>query len=268
MNTRLKVAIATLFAVPLALSSLMGVGESAFSAQAAILWNEATDGDLSDQGDAPTQLGPLMLGSNKLSATFNAGAISPSPDYFTIEIPEGQVLTDIILRDWKAEPTFEDIAFMAVQSGDVFDFVVPADRSNADGLLGWTHLRSTQVGSNKILTELALSDTSPTENGVDAFYEAEAETYSPELLSQFPELPDNLRALGVQWVPGAEGFDKPLGAGEYTFWLRQGSDTDITAAFDFKTAALDNGVKTPEPLSLLALGMMSGAGLLLQRRRQ
>ena len=29
------------------------------------------------------------------------------------------------MREWKAAPTFEDIAFFAVQTGDVFDFVVP-----------------------------------------------------------------------------------------------------------------------------------------------
>lgn len=252
--------------LPLSLSmGLMATMPS--SVQAASLWNEATEGDLSDDGLSPTHLGPLVAGSNRLSATFNAGMVNPSPDYFTLEIPEGLALTDIVMRDWKAEPTFEDIAFFAVQSGDVFDFVVPADRSNANGLLGWTHLRSTQVNSNKVLTELARSNQSPAESGVDAFYEAEAETYPAELLAEFPELPDNLRALSEQWVPGATGFEQPLGAGTYSFWLRQGSDTDVTVELDFTTALLDDAVSTPEPFSLLGLGMVSGVGLLLKRRR-
>ncbi len=252
-----------LMALPLGLS--FGL---ATNAQAASLWNESTDGDLSDNGLTPTQLGPLSAGSNRLSATFNAGTINPSPDYFTLEIPEGFALNDIVLLDWKAEPTFEDIAFFAVQTGDVFDFVVPEDRSNANGLLGWTHLRSTQVNSSKIITELARSNKSPAEAGVDAFYNEEAETYSPELLAEFPDLPDKLRALGEQWVPGATGFQTPLGAGEYTFWLRQGSDTDITTVFDFQLDSVAaDAVSTPEPFSLLALGMVSGVGLLLKRRQ-
>ncbi|MGC1524639.1 MAG: PEP-CTERM sorting domain-containing protein [Phormidesmis sp.] len=251
-----------LMALPLSLSFNLVA-----NAQAASLWNESTDGDLSDDGLTPTQLGPLGAGSNRLSATFNAGTANSSPDYFTLEIPEGLALTDIVLLDWKAEPTFEDIAFFAVQTGDVFDFVVPADRSNANGLLGWTHLRSTQVNSSKILTELARSNKSPAAAGIDAFYNEEAKTYSPELLAEFPDLPDKLRALSEQWVPGATGFQKPLGAGEYTFWLRQGSDIDITTVFDFQVDSIAEAASTPEPFSLLALGAVSGAGLLLKRRR-
>ncbi|MEM9090424.1 MAG: PEP-CTERM sorting domain-containing protein [Cyanobacteria bacterium P01_F01_bin.53] len=270
MNNPIKAVLAqalpwqrmALIALPLGLS--FGL---ATQAQAASLWNESTDGDLSDNGLTPTQLGPLSAGSNRLSATFNAGAVSPSPDYFTLEVPDGFALTGIDLRDWQSKPTFEDIAFFAVQKGDVFDFVVPEDRSNANGLLGWTHLRSTQVNRNRVLTELARSNQSPAEAGVDAFYNEEAETYSPEQLAAFPELPDNLRALSEQWVPGAEGFDQPLGAGEYTFWLRQGSDTNITADLDFTLKSVKDAVSTPEPMSLLALGMVTGAGLLLKRRR-
>ena len=262
MYCYLKLLLATAIALPIGLSV-----SPVPSAQAASLWNESTDGDLSDFGTTPTQLAPLTLGSNTLSATFNAGSANPSPDYFTLDIPEGLALSQIILKDWQASPTFEDIAFFAVQSGSVFDFQVPADRSNANGLLGWTHLRSTQVNSNKVLTELATSNLPPAESGAAANYAAEAETYPAELVAQFPDLPDKLRALENQWVPGAMGFDVPLSAGQYTFWLRQGSDTDITTLLDFTTIAATDAVKTPEPFSLLALGTVPGAGLWLKRRR-
>jgi hypothetical protein len=232
--------------------------------QAASLWNEATDGDLSDQGLSPTALGALSPGSNVLKATFNAGTTNPSPDYFTFEIPEGSVLVGIELLSWASSPTFEDIAFMAVQEGPAFDFTVPADRSNANGLFGWTHLRSTQVGSNKILFEMSVSNRAPAESGVDAFYAQEATTYPPDLLAQFPDLPDRLRALETQWAPGAQGFNLPLKAGTYSFWLRQGSNTNITTEFDFKTAP----VSTPEPASGLALGIVFGTGLLMAKKQQ
>ena len=257
-----KLILATAIALPLGL-----LASTTPEAQAASLWNESIDGDLSDIGAAPTQLAPLMLGSNTLSATFNAGSANPSPDYFTLDIPDGLALSEIVLKDWQASPTFEDIAFFAVQSGSVFDFQVPADRSNANGLLGWTHLRSTQVNSNTVFTEMATANLSPAESGAAANYAAEAETYPAELVAQFPDLPDKLRALENQWVPGATGFSTPLSAGKYTFWLRQGSDTDITAMLDFTTIAATDAVKTPEPFSLLALGAISGAGLLLTRRR-
>ncbi|MEO0488138.1 MAG: PEP-CTERM sorting domain-containing protein [Cyanobacteria bacterium J06659_2] len=232
------------------------------AAQAAILWSESNQGDLSSEGLNPTQLGSLSAGSNTLSATFNAGVVSPDSDYFTFEIPEGFALTEIVLQSWRASPEFEDVAFFAIQAGDQFDFVVPADRSNADGLLGWTHLRSTQVGTNKVLFETSVSDKPPTETGVADFYAEEGSLYSQDLLDQFPDLPDRLLALEDQWVPGATGFDLPLESGTYSFWLRQGSDVDITTIFDFKTAP----VSTPEPISAIAVGLaFAFSGLLLKR---
>jgi hypothetical protein len=247
-----------------ALAAATGLLISTPSVQAASLWNEATDGDLSDDGNTPTPLGALLPGSNVLKANFNAGATSPSPDYFTIEIPQGFALEKIELLSWKASPTFEDVAFMAIQKGDTFNFTIPADRSNANGLLGWTHLRSTQVNTNKVLLEMAVSDQSPAQSGVADFYKEEGGLYSPELLAQFPELPDRLLALEDQWVPGAEGFDLPLKAGTYSFWLRQGSDININAAFDFHTVA----VATPEPISLLALGLAAGTSLLVCKKQR
>ena len=255
MNKCLGAVIAALAILPVGLAS---------GAQAASLWNESTDGDLSDLGDSPTLVRPLMAGSNLLKATFNAGAENPSPDYFTVQVAPGQVLKDIVLLDWQASPSFEDVAFMAVQKGRKFGFEVAAPGSRtADGLLGWTHLRSTQVGGNSVLGEMAVSDKPPAESGVAAAYNAEADSYSAALLQSDPELPARLKALSEQWVPGAEGFDGSLGEGEYTFWLRQGSDTNISVEMDFVTGA----VKTPEPFSLLALGAVSGAGLLLKRRQ-
>ena len=242
MHTPVSLSSVILGAVTAALSL-------ATSSQAATLWDEAIDGDLSSDGLAPTQLGELLPGSNILDATFNAGSENPDPDYFTFVVPEGSVLSGIELLAWETEPVFEDIAFFAVQSGPVFDFVVPEDRSNADGLLGWSHLRSTQVGTNKILTELSVSNESHVESGVAEFYAEEVALYPDALLAEFPELPERLLDLTDQWVPGAAGFDVPLEAGTYSFWLRQGSDVSIATELDFQTSP----VATPEPTGAIAL---------------
>lgn len=255
--TGLSLSLAALMAAPFGLSV-------APVASAATLWNESIEGDLSDDGLNPTHLDSLSPGSNSLKATFNAGTDDPSPDYFTIDIPEGLALSGIELLSWDASPIFEDIAFMAVQPGPVFNFTVPEDKGNANGLLGWSHLRSTQVGTNKVLFEMSVSDQAPSESGVAAFYAEEADSYPAELLKNDSELDDRLRVLGDQWVPGAEGFNIPLEAGTYSFWLRQGSDVDITTEFDFKTVA----VSTPEPMSGLAMSLALGTGLLALRKQR
>ncbi len=230
------------------------------AAKAFSFYDEKVDGDLSNDGLNPTQLGKLTPGRNTLKATFNAGEIDPDPDYFTFTIPEGQVLEEIILRSWDSSPVFEDIAFIGMQEGVVFDFVVPEDRGSAEGLLGWSHLRSTQVDTNKVLIEMSVSNQNPTESGVADFYNQEADSnpYPPEVLEEFPDLEDRLRDLTNQWVPGATGFDIPLGAGDYSFWLRQGSDVNITTQLDFNTV--------PEPFTILGTGVALGFGVVFKRR--
>jgi hypothetical protein len=203
------------------------------SASAVTLWNEDINGDLSDNGLAPTNVGTLQVGTNSLKATFNAGTTNPSPDYFTFKIPKGLALKDIILNSWS--PLDEDIAFFAVQQGSIFDFVVPPNRDNAVGLLGWTHLRIAQVGTN-ILPEMAASNLPPSESGFN---------------------------LPAPWVPGATGFSLPLKSGEYSFWLRQGGDVNITVEMDFNTVPVPETGLAP----VVALGLGLG-GFLMKKRRK
>lgn len=240
------------------------------TAEAASLWNETINGDLSDDGLNPTALGALQVGTNSLKATFNAGTTNPSPDYFTFAVPEGLVLEEIILRSWSSSPTFEDIAFIGMQEGTLFDFVVPPDRGSAAGLLGWSHLRSTQLNTNKVLFEMSVANLSPTVSGVANFYNQEADSnpYPPDVLAQFPDLPDRLRDLTNQWAPGATGFDLPLGPGNYSIWLRQGSDVNITVKLDFNTAAVSEPESVPEPTTILGIVAALGLGVLVGKRHQ
>lgn len=244
------------------------------TAKAASLHNEDIDGDLSNNGLDPTVLGELMLGTNSLKATFNAGTTNPSPDYFTVNVPQGLVLEEIVLKSWTAAPFFEEIAFFAIQKGTEFDFVFLNNLDNpAEGLLGWTHLRSTQVDDRgKILSEMSVANLAPEDSGLDKIYEEEANNnpYSPEQIAQLPDdvteedLINSLRNLAGTWASGATGFSLPLQPGDYSFWLRQGSDTNITVELDFNTAR----ASTPEPFSILGIFSAFGLGIMLNRKRQ
>lgn len=226
-------SFATLLIKTTLTTALLGLAPSASGSS---LWNENLDGDLSSQGLEPTSLGRLQPGTNSIKATFNAGDLSPDPDYFTLTIPQGLALREIVLQSWTASPFFEDIAFFGVQEGKRFDFVVPPDRDSASGLLGWTHLRTAQIG-NDILAEMGASNLSPEQSG-------------------FP--------LPAPWVPGASGFEVPLGAGDYSFWLRQGSDVDITVELDFETVAVP--VAVPESFSVTGTVAALGLGWLLRKK--
>ncbi|GBF84570.1 hypothetical protein [Aphanothece sacrum] len=141
----------------------------------------------------------------------------------------------------------------------------------AAGLLGWSHLRSTQIGTDKILTEMALSNLDPISSGLAIVVNEEADNnpYTPEQIAQFPSgvtedlLKANLRSAGtigttgstVGWFPGATGFKLPLGPGNYSIWLRQGSDIRISVELDFNTQ------KVSEPRSVLGLTLVLGLGL-------
>jgi hypothetical protein len=80
------------------------------------------------------------------------GEISPGVidlDYFTITIPPGQALSQLILESYFSLDPF---AFLAIQPGPIF----PNDPSSVEpqDLMGWTHMRAGQVGTD-ILPEMA-----------------------------------------------------------------------------------------------------------------
>ena len=260
------------FSLVVAISTLTLLSVSP-TTKAFSLHNEDLDGNLSDNGLNPTVLGELNLGTNSLKATFNAGETNPSPDYFTFTVPEELVLTEIVLQSWETSPEFEDIAFFAIQRGTVFDYVFPNDNlaNPAEGLLGWSHLRSTQVGDKeKILLEMSLSNLEPQVSGLKEIYEEEANNnpYSSEQIARLPkdvteqDLIDSLNNLTGLWASGATGFSLPLEPGDYSLWLRQGSDINVTVELDFNTAK----APVPEPFSIVGIFTAFGWGIMLKRK--
>lgn len=114
---------------------------AAAGARAQVIYNEFVQGDISDDRFLPTAL-VLSEGSNILLG-FMAGAQGPTVDldYFSITIPAGLQLDQIILTGYFSQ---DPVAFLAIQPGPIFPndplTVEPGD------LMGWTHLEVGQVG--------------------------------------------------------------------------------------------------------------------------
>lgn len=114
---------------------------AAAGARAQVIYNEFVQGDISDDRFSPTAL-VLSEGSNILLG-FMAGAQGPTVDldYFSITIPAGLQLDQIILTEYFSQ---DPVAFLAIQPGPIFPndplTVEPGD------LMGWTHLEVGQVG--------------------------------------------------------------------------------------------------------------------------
>ncbi len=200
--------------------------------------------DISNDRLNPTDLGRLRFGKNYIEAEFARDDF----DYFTVTIPRWLVLDKAYLIDWETRPCFEDVGFLAIVEGDSFDFEFPNPNNPdnpAEGLLGWTHLRSTQVGSDvgvcsgDLLCEMGLANLTPLDSGLTETFENEAGINTGEnpynaitdqaICDDFTaeDLQARLVNLTNSWAPGAEGFSGPLDPGTYSFWLRQGSDTRV-----------------------------------------
>ncbi len=189
------------------------------SAQA-LTWDEMVNGDLSDDGNAPTLIGTLDAGSNLFSGTMGSlGGTGPlDADVWNFTIAAGYYLTGIDLVFYSAaSETTTNESFMAIANGSTIDFNDPSG-----------HLSNTLWGygqdgfGNTYVDLLALLDAGPMFAGI--------------------------------------GFDGPLPAGNYTFWVQEGSD-QIEYGIDFVTSP----VPVPEPGSLLLLGV---AGMWTLRRRR
>ena len=237
-------------------------------------YDEGVYGDLSDVGLTPTDLGSLLGGVNNLKATFFKDADGNGLDYFTFTIDEGYALDAIFLNSWVAAPGFEDIAFTAIVEGSVFDYDLGTspEEARATGLLGWSHLRSTQVGTAKILEEMAISNLSPEDGGLDeAYFQQELANDPYAGQPDEAQLETNLLLLDDKWESGAMGFDLPLEAGTYSMWLRQGSTTNISVDLNFITTQVpqeQDPLSVPEPTGVLGTTVAFGLAALLNKKRK
>lgn len=138
----------------LLLFALLGLVACSSATPQALNYNEATQGDLSDNHLAPTPLA-FAKGINSVSGTtgLRAGGESVDRDYFWFTVPETAVLTKVILTKYTS---LDEIAFAAIQRGRVLN--QDPENTEPSALLGWLHLGLIHVNQN-ILNDLGKEAT-------------------------------------------------------------------------------------------------------------
>ena len=179
-------------------------------AAADVVYDEAIDGELSADPNAPTFIS-VGEGDNTVIAVTDQDG--DDRDIFTFNVADGYQLVGVILDIFNTntgDPN--NLGFIGFSAGDVLgtDPLAP----DPTALLGY-----------------ALVDEG--DSGTDIF---------------------DVMAQGG----GAQGYDGPLGAGDYTFWLQETSPS----ADDWAVTFVINQVPSPGALALLGM-----AGLAGRRRR-
>jgi hypothetical protein len=134
------------FSYNLQLSCLAIAGLSTVGA--ATIYNEATSGDLSDSGLAPTSI-TVGLGSNQIFGTTGRGA-ALDRDYFTINVPLNFELAGITVLPGTQSG---GVSFIGLEAGS--QVTLPTTAADATGLLGWWHYSPSDINTN-ILPEMAV----------------------------------------------------------------------------------------------------------------
>lgn len=135
--------------VPLA---ALALAVPAAGALAASRYDESVNGDLSNDGLAPTPLS-FSAGANAVVGTTGRDASGIDRDYATFTIQPGQQLTGIdVLPGTSA---IGAVSFIGLQAGS--QLTVSPAAATADGLLGWWHYSAADVGTS-ILPAMAVAN--------------------------------------------------------------------------------------------------------------
>ena len=115
-------------------------------------WNEAVDGDLSDDPSAPTAV-VLTSGSNMIDGSVTSTVPADTRDYITFTIPPGQSLLAITQNSWFDIPGGGpgNTGYIALAAGSTS--LIP-DAVNGSSFLGGNHITAADDGGN-ILPGLA-----------------------------------------------------------------------------------------------------------------
>ena len=135
------------------------------ASDAAVIWNEAINGDFSNSNLAPTPVGSLSAGDNEvLGSTGRNSAGVVDRDYFTFTVPVGLALSGIIVLDGTTSLGPSNTSFIGISAGNMVNHD-PTVVTDASGLLGWRHYAgspnpNSDIGIN-ILGEIGNPPTQP-----------------------------------------------------------------------------------------------------------
>ena len=116
---------------------------AALTAQAGTAWNEAIDGDLSNDGLAPTPVA-FLLGHNAVLGTTGNPGTGVDRDYFSFAIPAGSVLSELWLLPNTA--VSGGASFFGIQAGP--QLTVTPSGGGIDAFYGFNHYDNSMVGSD------------------------------------------------------------------------------------------------------------------------
>ena len=137
-------------AIP-AIAAAVLMGATSQVAPAATVWNEAVNGDFSNNGLTPNPL-TFTLGSNDVRGSTGDPGTGIDRDYFTFVVPAGAYLTGIFLLP--DSNVSGGSSFLGMQAGP--QFTVATDGGGPGTLLGYVHYEPSMIGLN-LLPQMAIS---------------------------------------------------------------------------------------------------------------
>lgn len=153
--------------VRLSTVALMGLGACSMAAAGTFNYDEAIDGDLSNDWLAPTQFPAFGVGQSVATmTTVDSNELTGDRDYFTITVPAGLQLDSITLLSLDANGG-DDVAFLGIQAGD--QVTVDPNFPNPAPLLGWLLTQQSNVG-NDILAIAVGAENTPLGPGQYSFW--------------------------------------------------------------------------------------------------
>lgn len=127
----------------IACSMALLTGAACLPTRAAVAWDEAVTGDLSNNGLSPSAL-TVGAGDNGILGSMGDGGSGVDRDYFSFTVPAGAQLLAIRIGDGTF--TSGSLSFMAIQAGP--QVTTTPTGSGVAALLGYVHYEGADIGSN------------------------------------------------------------------------------------------------------------------------
>jgi hypothetical protein len=135
---------------------LAGLASCSMASAGGFVYDEAVDGDLSNDWLAPTQFPAFGVGQSVATmSVVDSNESTGDRDYFTITVPEGLQLDSITLLS--LDSVGDEVAFLGIQAGD--QVTVDPDFPNPEPLLGWLLTQQSNVGEDILAIAIGAENT-------------------------------------------------------------------------------------------------------------